>query len=43
MLAVEAELLFFNAAVFEPLAEDRNTFFADFLQRALKGASASMQ
>jgi hypothetical protein len=32
-LAVEAELLFFTAAVFEPCQEERDHFFADFLCR----------
>lgn len=36
MLGVEAEMLFFHAAVFEPCAEDRELFFADFLRRTLQ-------
>jgi hypothetical protein len=32
MLGVEAELLFFNAATFEPCQEDRDLLFADSLQ-----------
>lgn len=36
MLAIEADLLFFNAATFDPCQEDRNLFFADFLRRSLQ-------
>ena len=43
LLALEAELLFFNAAVFEPSSDDRNAFFADFLRRALRSTSADVQ
>jgi len=35
LLAVEAELMFFNAALWEPSSADREMFFADFLERAL--------
>jgi hypothetical protein len=32
MLAVEAELIFFNAATLEPCQEERDLFVADFLR-----------
>ena len=35
LLAVEAELLFFNAALSEPSSADCDTFFTDFLAHAL--------
>ena len=38
-LAVEAEILFFDAALFEPTQEERDLFFADFLRRALAPSS----
>jgi len=43
MLAVEAEVLFFNAAVFEPSQDDRDSFFADYLRRALQLVPESIQ
>lgn len=43
MLAVEAEMLFFNAAIFEPSQEDWDSFFADFLRRALRLVPESIQ
>ena len=36
MLAVEAEFLFFNAAVYEPSQEDYDRFFAEFLRHAFQ-------
>ncbi len=43
MLGVEAEMLFFHAAVFEPCAEDRDHFFADFLRRSLQPVPVFLQ
>ncbi len=43
MLAVEAELLFFNAATFNPCQEDRDPFFADFIRRSLQPVPAYLQ
>lgn len=43
LLAVEAETLFFNAAVYEPSSNDRDMFFAEFLRRALHSASTEIQ
>jgi hypothetical protein len=42
-LAVEAELLFFNAAIFEPCQEERDLFFADFIRRCLRSVPAYLQ
>ena len=42
MLAVEAELLFFNAAVYEPSSEDLDRFFADFLRRAFQAETSEL-
>ena len=42
MLAVEAQLLFFNAAIYEPSQEDLDRFFADFLRRALQPYAESL-
>ena len=42
MLAVEAELLFFHAAVYEPSREDLDRCFADFLRRALQSDSENL-
>jgi len=43
MLAIEADLLFFNAAVFEPCVEDCDMFFAEFLRRALQRLPAYLR
>jgi|SRR3974390_744694 len=42
-LAVEAETLFFNAAVFEPSSEDRDLFFTDFIRHALQPQTEGTQ
>jgi hypothetical protein len=42
-LAVEAEVLFWAAAIFEPGPEDFDCFFTDFIRRALQPVSAFVQ
>lgn len=42
-LALEAELLFFNAAISDPSLDEHDLFFADFLRYALRSASEGIQ
>ena len=43
MLGVEAELIFFNAAIFEPCQEDRDLFFGDLLRGCLQPITPYLQ
>ncbi len=42
MLAVEAELIFFNACLYEPSSEDFDRFFADFLRRVFQAETSEV-